>query len=210
MKIYLNIIKGSIYEQTWRYSFCKFPVIKICDSLCIYFSLWLSKFVTLLNTVSTISGKRAAIKILYVIKYDKNVFGETPEHRRSNRPFNQNTSSLKASSSPTNIFPLCSSQLEKHYITGTKVQPTGYINMVSKNIIPKQAPLAELKLLRSPVSQSAPVKVAGQRQVKFATWLMHSPPFRQGCDSHSFMSGEHKSHLVRERRHLSAAGSVSH
>lgn len=42
----------------------------------------------------------------------------------------------------------------------------------------------------SPVWQNAPVKVEGHVQVKPATWSMHSPPFRQGPDSHSFMSAK--------------------
>lgn len=41
---------------------------------------------------------------------------------------------------------------------------------------------------QSPVSQRAPVKPVGHKQVKLATWSTHSAPFRHGCDSHSSTS----------------------
>lgn len=73
--------------------------------------------------------------------------------------------------------------------------------MSTRSYFIKQAFQVEFK---SPVSQSAPVKAAGQTQVKLATWSTHSPPFRHGCDSHSSMSGG-----STEKRRLSAGDSVS-
>lgn len=83
---------------------------------------------------------------------------------------------------------ICSSWKMLHDRKPNRAAEAGLNEMLTFSIniyFPQYVSLAQTQ---SPVSQSAPVKPAGQTQVKLATWSTHSPPFRQGRDSHSFTS----------------------